>query len=86
MHSAAFVDEIEDDEIDLLKLVSSSADVSNQYILFEGFSGDLYGINVAKVEELFSYREEQLLKNSSNPLIHGMAEIRSHVTPVILFD
>ena len=47
-----------DDEIDLVKLVSTSADVTNQYIIFEGSNAEYYAINVAKVEELFVYQKE----------------------------
>ena len=75
-----------DDEIDLVKLVSTNADVTNQYIIFEGSNAEYYAINVAKVEELFIYPKDKLLKNNNNPLIKGMIDIRSHMTPVVCFD
>jgi len=75
-----------DDEIDLVKLVSTSADVTNQYIIFEGSNAEYYAINVAKVEELFVYQKEKLVRNNNNALIMGTADIRSHMTPIVCFD
>lgn len=75
-----------DDEIDLIKLVTTNADVTNQYILFEGANKELFAINVAKVEELFAYDATKLLQNNQNPLIRGMMDIRSQIAPVVIFD
>ena len=75
-----------DDEIDLVKLVTTSADVTNQYIIFEGSNAEYYAINVAKVEELFVYQKERLVHNNKNALIMGTTDIRSHMTPIVCFD
>ena len=79
-------DYLDEDEIDLIKLVSSSADVTNQYIIFEGSNKEYYAINVAKVEELFVYERERIVHNNTNDLIKGISEIRSHMTPLVCFD
>ncbi len=79
-------DYLDEDEIDLIKLVSSSADVTNQYIVFEGSNKEYYAINVAKVEELFVYNKENLVHNNTNKLIKGIADVRSHMTSLVCFD
>ncbi len=79
-------DYLDEDEIDLIKLVSSSADVTNQYIVFEGSNKEYYAINVAKVEELFVYNKEDLIHNNTHHLIKGIADIRSQMTSVVCFD
>lgn len=75
-----------DDEIDIIKLVSTNADVTHQYILFEASNKELFAINVAKVEELFAYDARRLLQNNQNPLIRGMMDIRLEIAPVVVFD
>jgi two-component system chemotaxis response regulator CheV len=86
MQEHVYDDEL-DDEIDLVKLVSSSADVTNQYIVFEGSNGEYYGINVAKVEELFVFDNQNIARNNdkSNHIL-GVSEIRSHMTSIVCFD
>ena len=80
-------DDFDEDEIDLVKLVSSSADVENQYIIFEGSNKEYYAINVAKAEELFVYQRDNIVHNNDkNNYIIGTADIRSHMTPLIYFD
>ncbi len=79
--------EADEDEIDLIKLVSSNADIANQYVIFEGSNGEYYGINVAKVEELFIFEKSNMVVNNNvDDLIIGIAQIRSHMTPLIYFD
>lgn len=86
--SYAFDDNyLDEDEIDLVKLVSSSADVANQYVIFEGSNSELYAINVAKVEELIVYDKKSILRNNSKEsLIIGTTETRDHMTPLVYFD
>ena len=79
-------DYLDEDEIDLIKLVSSSADVTNQYIIFEGSNKEYYAINVAKVEELFVFNKENIVRNHTNTPIIGISEIRSHMSSLVCFD
>ncbi|MFA6195497.1 MAG: chemotaxis protein CheW [Sulfurimonas sp.] len=82
--SEAYLDE---DEIDLVKLVSSSADIASQYVIFEGSNAEYYAINVAKVEELFVFQKNNIaVNNDKKSIIIGTADIRSHMTPLIYFD
>ena len=55
---------MEDDE--LIRLVSSNADTSNQYVIFRNGEDELYGINVAKVEELIVYNKLTIAKGNDN--------------------
>lgn len=76
---------IEDDE--LIRLVSTSSDSSNQFVIFKNGQGRLYAINVAKVEELIVYKEIDVVKNSDpTALIHGVAKIRNYMTSLVVFD
>jgi two-component system chemotaxis response regulator CheV len=82
-----YEDYLDEDEIDLVKLVSSSADIASKYIVFEGSNAEYYAINVAKVEELFVYDASNIVRNNSQEtLIIGTADIRSNMTPLIYFD
>ncbi|MCX6051895.1 MAG: chemotaxis protein CheW [Campylobacterales bacterium] len=82
--SEAYLDE---DEIDLVKLVSSSADIASQYVIFEGSNAEYYAINVAKVTELFVFQKDNIaVNNDKKNIIIGTADIRSHMTPLIYFD
>lgn len=77
----------DEDEIDLVKLVSGSADIASKYIVFEGSNAEIYAINVAKVEELFVFDKTSMaINNSQNSIIIGTADIRSNMTPLIYFD
>ena len=78
---------IEEDEIDLVKLVSSSADVANQYVIFEGSDNKFYALNVAKVEELFTFDTRDVMRNNNDEnLIFGTSNIRSRMIPLVYFD
>ncbi|MBU1658036.1 chemotaxis protein CheV [bacterium] len=80
-------DYLDEDEIDLVKLVSASADIASQYVVFEGSNGEYYAINVAKVTELFVFQKDNIaVNNDKNNIIIGTADIRSHMTPLIYFD
>lgn len=74
-----------DDE--LIRLVSSNADASSQYVLFRNGDDDLYAINVAKVEELIIYNELQIARNS-NPkaLATGVTKFRENMITLVNLD
>ena len=80
-----YVDD-EDDELDLIKLVSTNANDSNQYVVFEGSDGDLYAKNVSKIEELLVYKDLMVAKNHDDNVIVGTADIRNKMTTVVSFD
>lgn len=74
-----------DDELE--KLVSSSADVSSQYVIFSNASDDIYAINVAKVEGLLIYKELNIAKSSNkNSAIVGLSKIRDKMVTIVNFD
>jgi two-component system chemotaxis response regulator CheV len=87
MQTYEYFAEDEEDEIDLVKLVSSSADIANKYLIFEGANAEYYAVSVAKIEELFVYSRDGLLSNNSkDTLIIGTLSIRSIMTPLLYFD
>ncbi len=77
----------EEDELDLVKLVSTSANDANQYVVFSGSNGELYAKNVSKLEELLVYKDLKIAKNSDKKsLIIGTADIRGRMTTLVNFD
>jgi two-component system chemotaxis response regulator CheV len=76
-----------DEEFDLIKLIATNADDSNQFLVFNGASDEYYGINIAKVEEILVFDEHNISKSSDqNSLISGTSDIRGHMTSVVYFD
>ena len=77
----------EEDELDLVKLVTTSANDANQYVVFSGSNGELYAKNVSKLEELLVYKDLKIAKNSDkDSLIIGTADIRGRMTTLVNFD
>jgi len=77
----------EEDEDDLIGLITSNADASGQYVIFHNGFDNLYAINVAKVEELIAFSEIELTENSNSfNIISGVAKVRGNVIPVVKFD
>ena len=76
-----------EDELDLIKLVATNANDSNQYLVFVGSNNELYAKNVSKIEELVVYKDLIITKNSDkNSLIVGTADIRGQMTTIVNFD
>lgn len=83
-NSSHHVDEEEDE---LIRLVTSNADASSQYIVFRNGTDELFAINVAKVEELIALKDISVAKNSSSfALIEGVAKIRDNMVSIVVFD
>ncbi|NQY95424.1 MAG: chemotaxis protein CheV [Campylobacteraceae bacterium] len=79
--------EDDDDELDLVKLVATNANDSNQYLVFVGSNGELYAMNVSKIEELLIFKELVISKNSDpDQIILGTADIRGQMTTIVNFD
>ena len=77
----------DDDELDLVKLVSTNANDSNQYLLFQGSDNQYYAKNVSKIEELLVYKDLDIAyNNDKNSDILGTANIRGKMTPIVNFD
>lgn len=86
--SVEFEDEIDTDELDLVKLVSTNANDLNQYLVFKGSNEEWYGINVSKVEEVMVYEDNiEIAHNNDNKnIIYGTADIRNSMTTLIYYD
>jgi two-component system chemotaxis response regulator CheV len=77
--------EIYDDE--LIRLVSSNANTSSQYVIFTNSKDDYFAINVAKVEELITAKEVSITKgNNSTGLVLGISKIRDNLVTMCSFD
>ena len=76
----------DDDELDLVKLVSTNANDTSQYLIFVGSDNQYYAKNVSKIEELLVYKELKLVKNNEEGLIVGTADIRGNMTTIVNFD
>ncbi|MEA1917031.1 MAG: chemotaxis protein CheW [Campylobacterota bacterium] len=81
-------DELDDDEeLDLIKLVSANANDTSQYLIFVGSDNQYYAKNVSKIEELLVYKDIQIAKNQSKEsLVVGTADIRGNMTTIVNFD
>jgi len=80
------VDLDDDDELDLVALVSANANDTSQYLVFEGSDGQFYAKNVSKIEELLVYKDIDIARTHSKDLIIGTADIRGNMTTIINFD
>ncbi|MBU0719952.1 chemotaxis protein CheW [bacterium] len=76
----------EEEEIDLLKLVSTNANEASQFLLFHGSNGELYAKNVSKIEELVVYKDIDILYSNDNGAVIGTGDIRGEMTTLVNFD
>ncbi len=77
--------ELENDE--LVRLVTSNADVASQYVIFQNSNDEYFAINVAKVEELIEYKILDIAKSTdTNGAMKGTAKIREHFVNIVCFD
>jgi two-component system chemotaxis response regulator CheV len=81
-----YINNIEQDE--LIRLVSSSADTSNQYVIFRSANDELFALNVAKVEELLMYKDIGAISPTlgGQNFIYGISKIRNSMVTIINFD
>ncbi|RLA79642.1 MAG: hypothetical protein DRG78_12540 [Epsilonproteobacteria bacterium] len=88
MNNELFPDEvIEEDELDLLELVSADTNSTNQYLIFIGSDDEVYAINVSKVQELLVYKNLHMTHNpTQDSIIRATADIRDNMTTIINFD
>ena len=78
--------DIYEDDLDLLELLTADSNSANQYLLFVGSNGEYYAMNVAKIVEILTYKNITMVKNSDRSLIKGTAKIRDEIATVINFD
>lgn len=75
------------DDLDLLELLSSDSNSTNQYLVFHGSNNELYAINVAKVIEILVFKNLNMVRNGENDsLILASAQIRDEMATIINFD
>lgn len=72
---------------ELIRLVTSNADVTSQYVIFRNGYDDLYAINVAKVEELIVNKDLNIVRSAqSKDALVGTAKIREEMCSIVHFD
>ena len=76
----------DEEEIDLIKLVSTNANDSNQYLLFHGHDDCLYAKNVSKIEEIVVFKTLDVVKNYDDNIVLGVADVRNEMLVLINFD
>lgn len=76
----------DEDELDLVKLVCTNANDSNQYLVFLGSDNQYYAKNVSKIEELLVYKDLKVAHSHGNPIIIGTADIRGSMITIVNFD
>lgn len=80
-------DELENEDIDLLELIMTDSNTTNQYMIFYGSNNEIYGINVSKVVEILVYKNlEMVINGASDSLIKATAQIRNNMATIINFD
>jgi len=84
--SVQLIDDDDDEELDLIKLVSTNANDTSQYLVFVGSDEQYYAKNVSKIEELLVHKDINIAKNSEDGLISGTADIRGNMTTIVNFD
>jgi two-component system chemotaxis response regulator CheV len=77
--------ELENDE--LVKLVTSNADVASQYVVFQNSEDEYFSINVAKVEELIEYKKLDITSSTNHEgAMKGTSKIRNNFVNIVCFD
>ena len=81
------IDQLDNYELDLLDLISSDLNTTNQYLIFEGSNEEIYAINISKVIEVLVYKNLDMVKNGSGEnIIRATAKIREEIATIICFD
>jgi two-component system chemotaxis response regulator CheV len=76
-----------DSNDELIRLVTSNADVTSQYVIFRNGFEELYAINVAKVEELIVNKDLNIaLGSDTQAALVGVAKIRDNMCSIVHFD
>ncbi len=80
-------DELDTFDLDLLDLISSDLNTTNQYLVFEGSNCEIYAINISKVIEVLVYKKLEMVKNGNgHNLIRATAKIRDEIATIMSFD
>lgn len=76
-----------DSNDELIRLVTSNADVTSQYVIFKNGYNEIFAVNVAKVEELIVNKNLNIAKRSDDAsALVGVAKIRDNMCSIIHFD
>jgi two-component system chemotaxis response regulator CheV len=78
--------EDDEDEIDIVKLVTSNANDANQYLVFKGLDNQYFGKNVSKIEEIVTFKDLSILKGYEKDFVIGTADVRGEMLTLVNFD
>ncbi len=76
----------DEDEIDIIKLIASSSNDLNQYLIFEGPDRQYYAKNVSKIEEIVALADLDIARNYDQSIVAGTANIRGEMLTLLNFD
>ncbi|MEA3353378.1 MAG: chemotaxis protein CheW [Campylobacterota bacterium] len=76
----------DEEEIDLVKLVSTDANDANQYLLFLSPENRYYAMNVSKIKEIVVYKNLNVIKNYDDSYVIGTADVRGELLTLVNFD
>jgi chemotaxis signal transduction protein/CheY-like chemotaxis protein len=76
----------EDEDLDIVNLLSSNGNDTNQYLVFQGPHQQYYAKNVSKIEEVISMDELSIQKNFDEHVIVGISNIRGEMLSIVSFD
>ena len=79
-------DYLDEEEIDIVKLVSTNVNDANQYLVFQGSDNQYYGKNVSKIEEIVEYKDLDIVTNNDDNIAIGSVDIRGEILTLVNFD
>jgi len=80
-------EELDTFDLDLLDLISSDLNATNQYLVFGGSNSEIYAINISKVIEVLVYKDLEMVKNGNGDnIIRATAKIRDEIATIVCFD
>lgn len=80
------LDIFDEEEIDIVKLVSTDANDANQYLLFIGPDQQYFALNISKIEEVVVYKDLNIVKNYEDSVVLGTADVRGEMLTLVSFN
>jgi chemotaxis signal transduction protein len=76
----------EDEDLDIINLLSSNGNDTNQYLVFQGPHQQYYAKNVSKIEEVISMDELSIQHNFDDNVIVGISNVRGEMLSIVSFN
>ncbi|NPA55207.1 MAG: response regulator [Epsilonproteobacteria bacterium] len=83
-----FDDEINEEELDLLEIVTADTkNMTSQFLIFRDYRDELFAINVSKIRELLEFHEIDMIRNDkAKGYVKATADVRGNLIPIVYFD